>query len=80
MSESIHGHQVMELMLSIGRAVSREELKQLMVEQFGEQAKYHTCSAQDMDAQELITFLERRGKFIESEAGVETAADRICQH
>ncbi|ASJ98608.1 MULTISPECIES: YecH family metal-binding protein [Shewanella] len=80
MSDSIHGHQVMELMLSLGRAVSKGELTQLMSQTFGENARYHTCSASEMDAQELIAFLEQKGKFTESEAGIETAADRICHH
>ncbi len=80
MSESVHGHQVMELMLSLGRAVSKTELEQLMAERFGEQAKYHTCSASEMDAKQLIAFLEQRGKFTESAEGIETAADRICNH
>ncbi len=80
MSESVHGHQVMELMLSLGRAVSKTELEQLMAKRFGEQAKYHTCSASEMDAKQLIAFLEQKGKFTESAAGIETAAERICNH
>lgn len=80
MSESIHGHQVMELMLELGKAVTKERLKQHMHEQFGATAHYHTCSASEMNADELILFLEKKGKFIESAEGIETAADRICAH
>jgi len=80
MSNSVHGHQVMELMLTLGKAISKEELKLLMLEQFGENTCYHTCSASDMTAAELIEFLEKKGKFTESEQGIETAANRICKH
>ncbi|MCG9729747.1 YecH family protein [Shewanella sp. Isolate13] len=80
MSDSIHGHQVMELMLAHGQSLTKEALKSLMHKEFGEQARYHTCSAQQMDADELIAFLEKKGKFIHSENGIETAADRICNH
>lgn len=80
MSDSIHGHQVMELMLSLDRSISKQELVQLMARHFGEQARYHTCSASEMDAQQLIHFLEERGKFIESSEGIATAAERICNH
>ncbi|QFU23361.1 YecH family protein [Shewanella eurypsychrophilus] len=80
MSESIHGHQVMELMLTLGKAVTREELKILMHEHFGESAHYHTCSASEMNASTLIELLEKKGKFIESAEGIETAANRICSH
>ncbi|GIU47740.1 hypothetical protein TUM4438_27590 [Shewanella sairae] len=80
MSESVHGHQVMELMLAQGQSITKQALKQLMQTTFGEQAYYHTCSASEMNADELIEFLENKGKFIHSEAGIETAADRICNH
>ncbi|MGS0679802.1 YecH family metal-binding protein [Shewanella sp. 125m-7] len=80
MSISIHGHQVMELMLAHGESLTKEALKSKMYTEFGEQARYHTCSAAEMDADELIAFLEKKGKFIHSEAGIETAADKICNH
>ncbi|WP_394200982.1 YecH family metal-binding protein [Shewanella waksmanii] len=80
MSDSIHGHQVMELMLSLGRPVTKAELKSMMSEQFGEQARFHTCSASEMNAEQLIAFLDAKGKFIASDDGIETAADRICNH
>jgi len=80
MSNSVHGHQVMELMLTLGKAISKEDLKLLMHEQFGENACYHTCSASEMTAEELIAFLDKKGKFTESEQGIETAANRICNH
>ncbi|MCL1048323.1 YecH family protein [Shewanella abyssi] len=80
MSDSIHGHQVMELMLQHGQSLSQEALKALMHKTFGADAHYHTCSAQEMNAEELIAFLEKKGKFIHSEAGIATAADRICNH
>ncbi|MEI6860591.1 MAG: YecH family metal-binding protein [Shewanella sp.] len=80
MSESVHGHQVMELMLTLGKAITKKELKVLMTNNFGESAHYHTCSASGMNADALIALLEKKGKFIESAAGIETAADRICSH
>ncbi|WP_064791715.1 YecH family metal-binding protein [Shewanella woodyi] len=80
MTQSIHGHQVMELMLALNKAISKEELKLLMLGQFGASAKYHTCSACEMSADELIILLERKGKFVISERGVETARDKICNH
>ena len=80
MSESVHGHQVMELMLTLGKAITKEELKVLMHQHFGESVRYHTCSASEMNADALIELLAKKGKFIESAAGIETAANRICSH
>lgn len=80
MSESIHGHQVMQMMLTHGSALTKEELKNMMHAQFGADTRYHTCSATEMDADMLIEFLEGKGKFIPSDGGIKTAADKICNH
>ena len=80
MSNSIHGHDVMHMMLELGGTFTRESLKLAIDERFGEQARFHTCSAQDMDAAALIEFLRQRGKFVEAADGFKTEAERICNH
>ncbi|MGX9460201.1 YecH family metal-binding protein [Shewanella sp. A14] len=80
MSESVHGHQVMEMMLTHGSALTKQDLKTMMHNKFGTEARYHTCSANAMDAEMLIDFLEGKGKFIPSEGGITTAEDKICNH
>lgn len=80
MTESIHGHQVMEMMLEANQQFSRESLKQAIDSKFGVGATFHTCSASDMNAEALIDFLAARGKFIETETGFNTAKDKICNH
>lgn len=80
MSESIHGHAVMEMMLSEGGQFSEGSLKQAMATRFGADARYHTCRMSNLDADGLIAFLRERGKFIDSEQGFQTHADKICRH
>ncbi|MEG0009251.1 YecH family metal-binding protein [Aeromonas lusitana] len=80
MSQSIHGHEVMEMMLTQGGQFTRASLKQAIDERFGSEARFHTCSASEMDAEALIELLAKRGKFIESEHGFQTRADKICNH
>lgn len=80
MSNSIHGHDVMHMMLELGGTFTRESLKLAIDERFGEQARFHTCSAEDMDAGALIEFLRQRGKFVEAADGFNTEAERICNH
>ncbi|GLS82928.1 YecH family metal-binding protein [Paraferrimonas haliotis] len=80
MSESIHGHQVMQYMVELGRPVSKTELAQLLADKFGEQARFHTCSANELDIKGIIAFLEGRGKFITTDEGVATSLDKICNH
>lgn len=80
MTESIHGHEVLQMLLEQPNGISKAQLKAQIVQRFGAQARYHTCSASDMDADGLIAFLAARGKFVEVDAGVTTHADKICQH
>lgn len=80
MSEQIHGHEVMRMMLAGGRSYSRESLCAAIVDEFGAAARFCTCSAEGMTADELVTFLESRGKFVATEAGFTTTADKICDH
>ncbi|MBW8191579.1 YecH family protein [Neiella marina] len=80
MTDSIHGHAVMEMMLEANTQFSRESLKQAIEAKFGVGTKFHTCSASDMDANALIEFLAARGKFVETDAGFNTAKEKICNH
>lgn len=80
MSQSIHGHKVMELMLAQGGSYTAESLEQLMNATFGEASRYHTCSHKDMNAKQLIALLAERGKFVEAEQGFTTSESKICSH
>ncbi|WP_432454807.1 MULTISPECIES: YecH family metal-binding protein [unclassified Agarivorans] len=80
MSQSIHGHQVMQLMLETGGSFSSESLEVLLHQTFGENSVYHTCSKQGMNAQQLIVLLAERGKFVESKQGFTTSQSKICSH
>ncbi len=77
---SIHGHEVMRMMVETGETYSREALRRAIQERFGPEARFHTCSAQNMDADALIDFLAARGKFIERSAGMGMSPDHICNH
>ena len=80
MTESIHGHEVMHLMLELGGTFTRESLKLAIHERFGSTARFHTCSAEGMTAEQLIDLLEAKGKFIATENGFNTQSDKICSH
>lgn len=80
MSDQVHGHEVMKMMIETGVAYTRSTLRDAMVERFGKEARYYTCSADSMTAEELIDFLEQRGKFVAAGDGMTTEPDRICNH
>jgi len=49
-------------------------------EKFGEAARFHTCSARNMTASELLDFLGKRGKLTGDAAGVSLETSAICNH
>lgn len=80
MLKQVHGHEVMEMMLASGKAYTRDSLRSDIIRQFGEETRFYTCSAENMDADELITFLAERGKFQDAEDGFQTDRSKICDH
>jgi probable metal-binding protein len=80
MSKTIHGHEVMHFMLEQGGSFTRESLLEAVAGRFGADARFFTCSADDMTAEQLIDFLAAKGKFVEQENGFNTQPTRICAH
>lgn len=80
MSNSVHGHEVLNFMLETEGGFSRESLKDAIIARFGVDTRYHTCSAQEMTAEELIDFLSAKEKFIETEKGFNIDPQKICNH
>lgn len=81
MSNSVHGHEVMHFMLEQGGQFTKESLVSAVVERFGAETRFHTCSAENMTAAQLVDFLEEKGKFVESASGgFNTEPEKICAH
>ncbi|ROP62524.1 putative metal-binding protein [Enterobacter sp. BIGb0383] len=77
---SIHGHEVLNMMLDSETGYSEKSLEQAIIAKFGDEARFHTCSAQGMTAGELVLFLAERGKFIPQQDGFTTHESKICHH
>lgn len=76
----VHAHEVMRLMLELDSDFSRESLGQAIIERFGKETRFHSCSKSGMDVNGVIDFLESRGKFVARADGFNTAQDKICDH
>ncbi len=75
-----HGHEVLHMMEG-NSYQTREDLVKAIVDRFGAEERFFTCSASDMSAEELVDFLEARGKFMPAQADSFTVdASRICNH
>ena len=77
---SIHGHDVLNMMIESGESYTKEILVESIHARFGEAARFHTCSASEMTAAELVAFLAARGKFIPAADGFSTYESKICRH
>ncbi len=78
MTESIHGHEVMRKMIESGKTYTQDTLRTAIDEWFGGTARFHTCSTENMTADELIVFLAERRKFYPDETGFRVNEDEIC--
>jgi probable metal-binding protein len=78
--ESIHGHDVIDMIQQAGRAYSRAELVTAIAEKFGAGARFHTCSDDGMTADGLIDCLIARGKFFASDSTFAIDPSKVCQH
>ena len=61
----IHGHEVLHMMEGNNYS-NRESLVEAIINKFGPDERFYTCSAEGMTAEELVDFLEARGKFMPS--------------
>lgn len=80
MTQSIHGHEVLHMMLDSDKNFSKESLEKAIHDKFGTESTFHTCSKDGMSANELIEFLEAKGKFVAKKEGFTTEEERICKH
>lgn len=78
--EQIHGHAVMDMMMQSGKVYTRPTLLSDIIANFGPNARFYTCSAQNLTPEGLIDFLQAKGKFVPHDDGFQTRADLQCNH
>jgi probable metal-binding protein len=70
----------MQMMIDAGEPYTKDTLRAAIIERFGADTRFYTCSADNMTPDELVAFLEQRGKFVDAGAGFTTDPDKICKH
>ncbi|NKF49210.1 DUF2492 family protein [Shewanella sp. WXL01] len=68
MSKSIHGRNVIQLMQQ-HKPQPREQWLALMASEFGGDATYFTCQAQDMSAEQLFDLFAGNGRITDEGEG-----------
>lgn len=57
---SIHGHEVLQMMISSDESYTVATLEAAIIARFGKEARFHTCSAENLSAAELVAFCRKR--------------------
>ena len=66
----------MEMMIAAGKTYTRETLVAEILAKFGRDTRFHTCSAENMTAEQMVDFLAQRGKL----AGSGVHALNVLRH
>ncbi len=78
MSDTVHGHEVMQMLAESGQSYPKALLLEKIAEKFGADVRFHTCFADALTAEQLVDFLTQKGKFVESEQGLSMPAGMMC--
>lgn len=75
----LHAHEVLHMME--GNSYSEASLKEAIVSKFGKEQLFYTCSAGNMNVDELIEFLKAKGKFMPADGnGFTVDKSKVCNH
>ena len=76
-----HGHEVLHMMEG-NSYTTKQQLIEAIIKRFGADERFYTCSADNMTAEELVNFLEERGKFMPATGADNFTVDitKVCNH
>ena len=66
---SVHGHEVLHLLLDASAPFTRRTLAMEIGRRFGPEVRFHTCSIDGLTLDQLLAFLLSREKVVETPAG-----------
>lgn len=77
---SIHGHEVMRMIVEGAGSLTETDLAEKVEAKFGPDARFHTCSIQDAPLPALLELLKKKGKTVLKDGKLHTEAGQICNH
>ncbi len=80
MSKQFHGHEVIQMVATSGKSYTRASLRAAIIERFGKDATFYSCSQSGMSPDEMIDFVKARGKFIEADDALTFNHANACNH
>lgn len=78
---AVHGHKVLELIIQSPNHYTAESLVEKVINDFGEEVSFYTCSEESLSPEGLLDFLLQKGKFVINEnKTLSTDPSAICNH
>lgn len=78
MTTEIHAHNVLNLLNE--QALTREELAEKLAQEYGSEARFHTCKLSGLDLDALLTFFVKMEKVVLEGDKLRTNMARVCNH
>ncbi len=75
--EDIHAHEVLHMMEGKDYG-SKEILRQAITAKFGAEQTFRSCSVEGLVIEELVDYLEAKGKFKPSSGGFTMDITKVC--
>ncbi|MDQ8184670.1 YecH family metal-binding protein [Pelagicoccus sp. SDUM812002] len=76
----IHAHEILEMMIRTEKTYTNESLSAEIVEVFGEESTFHTCSGHGLDAYDIVQHLWMKGKFTGNPDAFVFESGNRCSH
>jgi len=80
MQESIHGHEIIDLVSSNPDGLSTAQLTETVAKQFGGMPRFYTCCAENLTLDELLEFLHAGHKIRIAGDSVYPGKSPACSH
>lgn len=74
----VHVHEILQMMAASERGFTRDSLEQAVLEKFGDDARFTTCSCSGMTAKGVVEFIEARGKLMGPEDDLRLDPAKQC--
>ncbi|WP_428773617.1 YecH family metal-binding protein [Vibrio sp.] len=78
MTQEIHAHKVLNMLAA--QAMSESDLRQAVTAEFGQQARFHTCSLNGFNLDALLVFFKTHEKIVEQDGKWMLNQARVCSH
>lgn len=80
MDNVIHAHDVLHMVAEHAGGITLKDLRTVLIEKYGTNVRFTNCADARFTVDELLVFLESRGKIHVHDGLAQVNADRVCSH